>query len=80
LCNGKGYNATFLLLVKLSVLLLVFIYVQILFNKAVLYSMKFPFPMFLTTWHMLFATVLTQVLSKTTDMLPGVKEVSAVVV
>jgi hypothetical protein len=37
--------------------------------------MEFPFPMFITTWHMLFATVLTQVLSRTTDMLPGVKEV-----
>ena len=38
--------------------------------------MNFPFPMFITTWHMLFATVLTQILSRTTDMLPGVKEVA----
>jgi hypothetical protein len=52
------------------------LFVQILFNKAVLSTMEFPFPMFITTWHMLFATVLTQVLSRTTDMLPGVKEVS----
>lgn len=29
--------------------------------------------MFLTTWHMLFATVLTQVLSRTTNLLPAVK-------
>lgn len=49
---------------------------QILFNKAVLSNMNFPFPMFLTAWHMLFATVLTQILARTTDMLPGVKEVS----
>ena len=48
---------------------------QILFNKAVLDQMKFPFPMFLTTWHMIFATILTQIMSRTTNMLPGVKEV-----
>lgn len=49
--------------------------VQILFNKAVLDQLKFPYPMFLTTWHMFFATIMTQVLSRTTNMLPGVKEV-----
>lgn len=37
--------------------------------------MNFPFPMFITTWHMFLATVFTQVLSRTTNMLPGVKEV-----
>ena len=36
--------------------------------------MKFPFPMFLTTWHMALATILTQIMSKTTNMLPGVRE------
>jgi drug/metabolite transporter (DMT)-like permease len=36
--------------------------------------MKFPFPMFLTTWHMCLATVLTQIMSRTTNMLPGVRE------
>jgi hypothetical protein len=30
--------------------------------------------MFLTTWHMLFATLLTQIMSRTTNMLPGVRE------
>ena len=49
--------------------------IMILFNKAVLDQMKFPFPMFLTTWHMLLATVLTQIMAKTTNMLPGVSEV-----
>ena len=48
---------------------------QIMFNKAVLDQLKFPYPMFLTTWHMTLATILTQLLSKTTKMLPGVTEV-----
>ena len=47
-----------------------------MFNKAVLDQLKFPYPMFLTTWHMTLATVLTQLLSKTTKMLPGVTEVN----
>ncbi len=38
--------------------------------------MDFPFPMFLTAWHMFFATVITQIMSRTTNMLPGVKEVT----
>ena len=36
--------------------------------------MDFPFPMFLTAWHMLFATIITQIMARTTNMLPGVKE------
>lgn len=47
---------------------------MILFNKAVLDQLKFPYPMFLTTWHMFLATILTQIMSRTTNMLPGVKE------
>ena len=47
-----------------------------MFNKAVLDQLKFPYPMFLTTWHMTLATILTQLLSKTTKMLPGVTEVN----
>ena len=47
---------------------------MILFNKAVLDQMEFPFPMFLTTWHMFFSTVLTQIMSRTSNWLPGVKE------
>jgi hypothetical protein len=46
-----------------------------MFNKAVLDQMKFPFPMFLTTWHMTLATILTQIMSRTTNMLPCVNEV-----
>ena len=47
-----------------------------MFNKAVLDQMKFPFPMFLTTWHMTLATILTQIMARTTNMLPAVHEVS----
>lgn len=47
---------------------------MIVFNKAVLSSFDFPYPMFLTSWHMLFGTVITQILSKYTSLLPGVKE------
>ena len=47
---------------------------MILFNKAVLSEMNFAFPMFLTTWHMTLATVLTQIMARTTAMLPSVSE------
>jgi hypothetical protein len=48
---------------------------MILFNKSVLDTFDFPYPMFLTTWHMLLATFLTQIMARTTTMLPGVGEV-----
>lgn len=41
-------------------------------------QLKFPFPMFLTTWHMFLAVILTQIMSRTTKMLPGVTEVGYV--
>lgn len=47
---------------------------MILFNKAVLDQMEFPFPMFLTTWHMFFATVMTQIMAVSSNWLPGVHE------
>jgi hypothetical protein len=43
----------------------------------VLDQLKFPFPMFLVFWHMVLATILTQIMSRTTNMLPGVKEVKS---
>ena len=46
--------------------------VMILFNKFVLDQLRFPYPMFLCCWHMTLATVMTRILSKTTNMLPGV--------
>ncbi|CEJ58756.1 Putative DMT family organic anion transporter [Penicillium brasilianum] len=41
----------------------------ILFNKWVLSTAKFNFPLFLTTWHMIFATAMTQGLAKFTTIL-----------
>ncbi|KAJ5757489.1 uncharacterized protein N7511_006183 [Penicillium nucicola] len=41
----------------------------ILFNKWVLSSAKFNFPLFLTTWHMVFATAMTQILARFTTIL-----------
>jgi hypothetical protein len=49
-------------------------YAMIVFNKVVLTTWSFNYPFFLTFWHMLFATMLTQTLSRTTNLLPGVKE------
>eukprot|EP01036_Dinobryon_divergens_P022369 gene22369-30619_t len=47
---------------------------MILFNKLLLTTWGFKFPFFLTMWHMIFATIVTQVLSRTTTMLQAVKE------
>jgi len=47
---------------------------MILFNKAVLDQFEFPYPMFLTTWHMFFATIMTQIMARTSNWLPGVRE------
>ncbi|KAH9905821.1 triose-phosphate transporter family-domain-containing protein [Xylariomycetidae sp. FL2044] len=41
----------------------------ILFNKWVLATAEFNFPLFLTTWHMAFATFMTQVMARTTNHL-----------
>ncbi|KAJ5458172.1 hypothetical protein N7475_009560 [Penicillium sp. IBT 31633x] len=41
----------------------------ILFNKWVLHSAQFNFPLFLTTWHMVFATAMTQILARCTTVL-----------
>lgn len=47
----------------------------ILFNKYILHTLEFPFPIFLTTCHLVFATVSTRVLERTTDLLKGLKNV-----
>ncbi|KAI9766729.1 MAG: hypothetical protein M1840_006373 [Geoglossum simile] len=47
----------------------------ILFNKWILDSAGFRFPIILTTWHLLFATIATQVLARTTTLLDGRKTV-----
>ncbi|KAI1367669.1 triose-phosphate transporter family-domain-containing protein [Xylaria arbuscula] len=41
----------------------------ILFNKWVLFTAKFDYPLFLTTWHMAFATLMTQLMAKFTTTL-----------
>lgn len=45
-----------------------------MFNKLLLTTWGFRFPFFLTTWHCVLATILTQVLSRTTSLLPGVEK------
>ncbi|KAF2772518.1 TPT-domain-containing protein [Teratosphaeria nubilosa] len=47
----------------------------ILFNKWILDSAKFHFPIFLTTWHLLFATVMTQLMARFTTTLDSRKKV-----
>ncbi|SPO06866.1 related to triose phosphate/3-phosphoglycerate/phosphate translocator [Cephalotrichum gorgonifer] len=43
----------------------------ILFNKKLIHSGGFPYPIILTCWHLIFATLATQVLSRTTSLLDG---------
>ncbi|RJE19405.1 DUF250 domain membrane protein [Aspergillus sclerotialis] len=47
----------------------------ILFNKHLLDYAQFRFPIVLTTWHLTFATFMTQVLARTTNLLDGRKTV-----
>ncbi|KAF1816314.1 DUF250 domain membrane protein [Eremomyces bilateralis CBS 781.70] len=47
----------------------------ILFNKQILDRLKFHYPIFLTTWHLGFATLMTQVLARTTNLLDSRKKV-----
>ncbi|KAK6393186.1 hypothetical protein LTR65_002877 [Meristemomyces frigidus] len=47
----------------------------ILFNKWILHTANFTFPIVLTTWHLLFATVMTQLLARFTTVLDSRKKV-----
>lgn len=47
----------------------------ILFNKWLLDTLGFKFPITLTAWHMVFATFMTQILARTTTLLDGRKTV-----
>ncbi|KAA8575509.1 hypothetical protein EYC84_004658 [Monilinia fructicola] len=47
----------------------------ILFNKWILSTVGFHFPIFLTSWHLGFATLMTQILARTTNLLDGRKTV-----
>ncbi|PBP18287.1 DUF250 domain membrane protein [Diplocarpon rosae] len=47
----------------------------ILFNKWILSSLGFHYPILLTAWHLIFATVMTQIMARTTTLLDGRKTV-----
>ena len=47
----------------------------ILFNKWILDTAGFRFPIILTTWHLAFGTLMTQILARTTTLLDGRKKV-----
>ncbi|RKF61985.1 putative sugar phosphate/phosphate translocator [Erysiphe neolycopersici] len=47
----------------------------ILFNKWILSSLHFHYPILLTAWHLIFATIMTQLLARTTKLLDGRKSV-----
>ncbi|KAL2141075.1 hypothetical protein VTI28DRAFT_2873 [Corynascus sepedonium] len=47
----------------------------ILFNKWIIDSRGFKYPVILTCWHLIFATIATQVLARTTTLLDGRKKV-----
>lgn len=47
----------------------------ILFNKWILSTLKFKYPILLTAWHLTFSTIMTQILARTTTLLDGRKKV-----
>jgi drug/metabolite transporter (DMT)-like permease len=47
----------------------------IVFNKWILHTANFQFPIFLTTWHLIFATIMTQFLARFTTILDSRKKV-----
>ncbi|KAF8861100.1 TPT-domain-containing protein [Acephala macrosclerotiorum] len=49
--------------------------VTILFNKYLLSNLEFHFPAILTCWHLLFSTIVTQILARTTTLLDSRHEV-----
>ncbi|OBT77578.1 hypothetical protein VF21_04604 [Pseudogymnoascus sp. 05NY08] len=49
--------------------------IVILFNKKIISDWGFPYPVLLTCWHLIFATVLTQILARTSTILDGRKTV-----
>lgn len=47
----------------------------ILFNKWILSTLNFHYPILLTSWHLVFATIMTQIMARTTRLLDGRKKV-----
>ncbi|KAJ7275715.1 TPT-domain-containing protein [Mycena rebaudengoi] len=48
----------------------------ILYNNYLYNTLEFKFPVFLVTWHLLFSTIGTRVLQRTTNLLDGTKDVN----
>lgn len=49
-------------------------YFMIIFNKTLLSVWNFGFPFLLTAWHCLISSIFTQILARTTNLLPAVNE------
>ncbi|ORX38639.1 triose-phosphate transporter family-domain-containing protein [Kockovaella imperatae] len=47
----------------------------ILYNKYIYDPLQFPYPVFLTTWHLAFSAIATRVLLRTTTLVDGVKDI-----
>ncbi|WVO17711.1 hypothetical protein L204_105409 [Cryptococcus depauperatus] len=47
----------------------------ILYNKYVFTGLNFPFPTFLTTWHLLFSAISTRILQRTTTLVDGARDI-----
>lgn len=47
----------------------------ILFNKWIIDTRGFRYPVILTCWHLIFATIATQILARTTKLLDGRKQI-----
>ncbi|GMK58339.1 hypothetical protein CspeluHIS016_0503710 [Cutaneotrichosporon spelunceum] len=47
----------------------------ILYNKYVFTNLNFPYPVFLTTWHLFFSAIATRVLQRTTTLVDGAKDI-----
>ncbi|ORY35411.1 triose-phosphate transporter family-domain-containing protein [Naematelia encephala] len=47
----------------------------ILYNKYIFSSLHFPFPVFLTTWHLFFSACATRVLQRTTTLVDGARDI-----
>lgn len=47
----------------------------IIYNKYILSDLNFAYPIWLTTWHLTFATVGTRILARTTNLLNGLSHI-----
>ncbi|KUJ15517.1 triose-phosphate transporter [Mollisia scopiformis] len=68
--KGNGINPAVYVIVWISLSSSV-----ILFNKWILSTLNFHYPILLTSWHLVFATIMTQIMARTTTLLDGRKTV-----